>query len=104
ALDPRLPAELGLDRARDGRRVAARRTDQIGAEAFLVVEEDFEEMLGRQPLMTAAQRQALGRLDESLRPLGVFVEFHDALASLNRWRRPSSGSPATLPRSIWCSG
>jgi len=28
-------------------RIAARRADQIGAETFLVVEEDLEEVLGR---------------------------------------------------------
>src|SRR4029077_910307 len=103
ALDLRLLAEFGLDQVGDDLRVAACRADQIGGKAFFIVEEDLEEMLGREPLMAAAQRQALGRLDESLRPLGVFVEFHDALALLNQWRRPSSGSPATLPDSIWCS-
>src|SRR5439155_16241989 len=103
ALDPRLLAELGLDRTRDDLWLAARRAAQIGAEAFLVVEGDFEEMLRRQALVTAAQRQALGRLDESLRPLGIFVEFHDALTPMNRPRYPSLGSPATLPEPIWCS-
>ena len=102
ALDPRLPAELGLDGAQDGLWIAARRADQVGAETFLVFKQDLEEMLGCEALMATAQRQTLGRLDESLRPLGIFFEFHDALASLNRPQRSCSGSPATLPEAIWC--
>ena len=57
--------------------VAARRADQIGAQPFFVVEQDLEQMLGSEALMAAAQRQALGRLDDSFRPLGIFLEIHD---------------------------
>ena len=101
-LDPRLLAELGLDGAQNGLRIAARRADQIGAEAFLVFEQDLEEMLGCQPLVTAAQRQALRRLDKSLRPLGIFFDFHDLPALLNRPLYPCSGGPAALQKAIWC--
>ena len=33
-------------------------------------------MLGRQPLVAAAQGQALGRLNEAARTLGVLLEIH----------------------------
>ena len=71
-----LAAKLGFDSHQCGLRIAAGGVDQVGAEAFLVVEEDFEQVLGRQPLMAATQRQVLRGLDKSFRPLGIFFKFH----------------------------
>jgi hypothetical protein len=48
--------------------------------------------------MAAAQRQALGRLDEALRPFGIFLEFHDAFSPLNRPQRPLIRQPRNLSR------
>src|SRR6202035_330765 len=94
---------LAIDRQQDRLRVAARGADQIGAEAFLVLEQDLEQMLRRQPLMAAAQRQILGRLDKALRPFGVFFEFHGARASDEPAAAPPSGSPRgpSLVYMVW---
>ena len=41
------------------------------------VEQDLEQVLGRELLMPLAQRERLGGLDEALGAVGVFVEIHD---------------------------
>jgi hypothetical protein len=43
----------------------------------LRVEQDLEQVLGRELLMPLAQRERLGGLDEALGAVGVFVEIHD---------------------------
>ena len=93
AFDPRLPVQFGVDRQQYRLGVTARSADQIGAQPFLVVEQDLEQMLRRQPLMTAAQCEVLGRLDKTLRPFGVFFEIHGARASEEPAAAPPSGSP-----------
>jgi len=67
AFDLRLTVELGFDGEPRGLRVAAGSGNKVGAETFLVVEQDFEQMFRRQALMAAAQRQILGRLNKSFR-------------------------------------
>ena len=39
-----------------------------------IVEQHFQEMLGKKLLMALAERKSLGGLNEALRPLGVFFE------------------------------
>ena len=51
-------------------------------------------MFRRQALMTAAQRQILGGLDEALRPLGVFFEFHGSTSDETTARPPSGNARA----------
>ena len=77
AFDARHLVEHRLDRGQHGLRIAARGADQVGREAFLVIEQDFEEMFRRDLLMAAPLRQGLCRLHESLGPFGVFLELHD---------------------------
>ena len=100
ALDLGLLVELGIDREQYRLRIAAGGTDQIGAEAFLVFEQGFEEMFRRQPLMAAAQREVLGRLDKALRPLGVFFELH-GYASCEPAAAPPEAATAAFHPSIW---
>ena len=77
SFDARQLVERRLARGEHRFRFAAGGADQIGREAFLVVEQYFEKMFGRDLLMTAPLRQGLRRLHEALRALGIFVEVHD---------------------------
>src|SRR4029079_14280260 len=43
---------------------------------LIVIEQHFQKMIGREPLMAFTQGQRLRRLDEPPRPLGVFLEIH----------------------------
>ena len=60
-----------------------------------ILDQDLEKMLGRELLMTLAQRERLRRLDESLGAIGVFFDVHvqpfqpapDASAEHARHRR-----------------
>ena len=45
-------------------------------QAFLVVQQDLQEMFGGETLVAFAQGQALGSLNEAARTLGVFLEIH----------------------------
>ena len=58
---------------------AAGGRDQARGQAFLIVEEDLQQMFGGELLVAFAQRQALGRLNEAARPLGEFLDIHTAL-------------------------
>src|SRR5262249_10275865 len=72
----RLLGKRRLDRIQGARRVAAGGTNQIRGEAFAIVEQNFENVFGGEPLMPAALSQALGSLNETARPLGVFIDIH----------------------------
>jgi hypothetical protein len=76
ALDPRQLGELRLDGAERPCGIAAGGLDQIGRQAFAVVEQDLQQMFGGEALMAAAQCQPLRRLHEAARPLGKFLEIH----------------------------
>src|SRR5262249_8738174 len=102
------------ERRLDGReglaRTPARPVDQAGREPFRVVEQDLEQVLGRELLMAFAQRQRLGGLDETARTVGEFLEVHGApsVVSLGLPRcplggtdeAPSTGYPATAMMEI----
>ena len=62
-----------------GQRVAgpaAGALDQPGGQALRVVEQHLQEVVGAELLVALAQGQALRRLHEALRAVGVFVEVH----------------------------
>ena len=69
------------ERRLDGRqglaRIAAGAVDQTGGEPLGVVEQHLEQVLGRELLVSLAQRERLGGLDETAAAVGVFVEIHD---------------------------
>ncbi len=67
-------------------RIAAGAVDEPGGEPFRVVEQHLEQMLGRELLMSLAQRERLGRLDETAGAVGVLLEIH--VASLGLFRTP----------------
>jgi len=56
--------------------IAAGGADQIGRQAFAIVQEYLEKMLGSQPLMAAPLSQGLRSLQEAARALGVFLDVH----------------------------
>jgi len=68
------------ERRLDGReslgRIAIRGADQVGRQTFLVVEQGLEQVFRGEALVIAAQCQALSRLDETARTLGVLFEVH----------------------------
>ena len=72
---------------------AARLVDEAGAQALLVVEQDFQEVFGSELLMAFAKRQRLRRLHESARPFGVLFKVH----KLSLWPRPSTRSDEGRP-------
>jgi hypothetical protein len=70
----RAPPRRGQRRAR----IAAGAVDQAGGEQpFGVVEQDFEQVLGRELLMSLALGERLGRLDETAAAVGIFLEIHE---------------------------
>src|SRR5262249_20489975 len=68
-------------------RVAPRPVDQAGGEPLGVVEQHLQQVLGRKLLMSLAQRERLGRLNETAAAVGIFVEIH--VPSLGLFRRPN---------------
>ena len=80
---------------------------------FAVVEQHLQEMLGRELLVALAERVGLGRLDEALRPLGVFLDIHasdpfrpgPATRSVEADGQSLDLAPGGgLSRLIWCGG
>ena len=65
-----------LDRAQRLAGVAAGALDQARRQAFRVVEQHLEQMLGCELLVALAQGEALGRLHEALGPIGIAFEVH----------------------------
>ncbi len=57
-------------------RIAAGAVDQPGGKPLRVVEQDFENMFGRELLVPFAQRERLGGLDESAGAVGIFLDIH----------------------------
>ncbi len=76
-LDLREPVELRINGGERRLRIAAGGADKIGAKALAVLQQDLQQVLRRQPLMAAPQRHRLRRLEETLRAIGVFLEFHN---------------------------
>ena len=58
--------ERRLDTGQGRLRVAAGRPDQVGRQAFLIVQQDLQKVFGRETLMALAQGQALGSLNLEL--------------------------------------
>ena len=60
-------------------RIAAGAVDQARGQTLRIVEQDLEDMLGRELLMALAQGKGLRGLDESTRTFGVFLDIHASL-------------------------
>ena len=86
--------ERRLDGGERLARIAAGAVDEPRGEPFRVVEQHLEQVLGRELLVSLAQRERLGRLDETAAALGVFLEIH--VASLGLSRTPQSMIPEKL--------
>jgi len=85
------PVNLGERRLR----LAPSRADQPRRHPLLVLEQRFEQMLGRHPLMVHADRNGLRRLEKPLGALGIFVDVHDAeVARRFGHARPTWASPS----------
>ncbi len=83
AFDLRLLGESGFHGVMNGTRIAARRADQVGREALGIVEQDFQDMVGKKTLVTFAQGQHLGTLQETAHTLGVFLLVHHLTLSFH---------------------
>src|SRR5262249_28881355 len=68
--------ETGFDGAVNRARIASRRGDQVGGEAFRIVEQDLQNVVGDQPLVTFPQRQHLCALQETAHSVGVLLLVH----------------------------
>ena len=75
-------------RRQRGARIAAGAIDQARGEPFRVVEQNLEQMLGCELLMSLALRERLGGLNETAAAVGIFLEIHFSLCQ------------AALPRPI----
>ena len=78
--------ERRLDGGQSLAGIAPRPIDQTGGEPFGVVEQNLQQVLGRKLLVSLAQRERLGRLNETAAAVGIFVEIH--VPSLGLFRRP----------------
>jgi acid phosphatase (class A) len=58
------------------RSIAASGLDKAGRHALFVFKQRLQKMFGRNALVIHADRNSLGRLQESLGPVGVFFEVH----------------------------
>ncbi len=83
-----------LDGGQHLARIAAGTVDQSGGEPLRIVEQHFEQMLGRELLMPLALRQRLGGLHKPAAAVGVFVEVHSQTPSAY------SGCPVRRSRNI----
>jgi hypothetical protein len=95
--------QVGLDGGQHAARIAARRLDQAGRQPLLVVDENFQDVIGNEALMAFPQSQILGRLNETARPLGEFFEVHMSSSARFfgdprvRHRRPAPRDRLPLP-------
>ena len=55
---------------------AAGALDQGAGQAVLLLQQHLQQVLGRELLVAAGQRQALGRLDRLLGAVGIEVDVH----------------------------
>ena len=76
ALDLGQLRELALHAGQRSLRIAPGSADEIGSEAFAVVQQDLQQMLRRKALVAAAKRQPLRRLNETPRTFGILLEIH----------------------------
>ena len=74
--DLRAFGEHCLDGGQSLARIAARAVDQPGGEPLGIVEQHLEQVLRGELLVSLAQRERLGGLDETAAAVGVFVEIH----------------------------
>ena len=73
-----------LDGGQSLTRIAAGAVDQTGGEPFRVVKQHLEQVFGCELLVSLAQRERLGGLDETATAVGVFVEIHVPSLGLSR--------------------
>ena len=60
--------------------LAAGRRDQPRRQAFLIVDEDLQQMFRGEILVVGAQRQPLRGLNKTARPLSEFLDVHLCLS------------------------
>ena len=94
ARDLRALGQRPLDGGQRIARTPAGALDQPGGHAFRVVEQHLQEMIGAELLVALAQSQALRRLHEALRAVGIFLEIHASL--LGTAARPNRARAAVF--------
>ena len=82
-------------------RAPACRRDEARGHALFVVEQRLQKVFGREKLVVGADGDALRGLDEAARPLGEFLEIHDASSGLPafsaRQGKSRHGPSGTVP-------
>jgi hypothetical protein len=81
---------------------AASGADEAGGETFLVVEQNLQEMFGRETLMPRADGKPLRGLDEAAAPVRVFFEIHMSSLSSTLPGQPDFARAA--PSRLICFG
>ena len=71
---------------------AAGSADQSRGKAFLVIEQDFQEVFGFELLVVGAKCQLLRSLNETARTLGEFLDVHICLSSTSPRPHMAAGS------------
>jgi hypothetical protein len=98
ALHLRLGVERGLDAETDIARLAAGALDQRRGEALRIVDQDFQNVFGRELLMVLPERESLGRLNETTDAVGIFLKIHFGLQSTGQPWKALAGSSMTGSR------
>ena len=83
AFDLGLLGQRRLDRAMHGAGIAACGGDQVGREALRIVQQDLQEVVGKEALVPFAQRQHLGALQEAAHAVGVLLLVHHSTLSFD---------------------
>src|SRR5690606_31279886 len=68
---------------------------QASGQALFIVEQDLQQMLRGELLVTLAQGEALGGLDEAFGPVRILIEVHKSLLSAPA--RPHRHEPSAVP-------
>src|SRR3546814_16392546 len=84
AFDPRHLRQFGFDRLLRDSGIAAGGGDQVGGKTLFIVEQGLQNVVGGKALVSAALGELLCGLQESARPLRIFLDVHRR-APLRHW-------------------
>jgi hypothetical protein len=98
ALHLGLGVERGLDAETDFARLAAGALDQRRGKAFRIVDQDFQNVFGRELLVILPESESLGRLNETTDAVGIFLKIHFGLQSPGQPVKALAGSSMTGSR------
>jgi hypothetical protein len=88
--------ESGLDAGEHVAGATAGAVYQAGCEALRIIEQHLQKVLRGELLVAFTQGEALRRLHEALRAVGVTFEIHERISPPARWSTRSIGSAMFL--------